>query len=200
MGAFSDTRTNEVDPWDGIVLDFAGRTSGPWVGSEWVATGMHASWRGYVAPHHRVVLASRVMADAVWGAPPFFTRSFLGGLSRAIVGGRNLLRGLPEERFRGDAVFAVQGEARLRLADVTAFRKVDLGLMLVPFVDTAQVVMWDTPDAGLDPHVTGGAGFRINANDLLVLRADVGLGVERYQASPTRRPLVQVYVLSDHPF
>ncbi len=200
VGAFYDTRTNEIDPYDGVALDFAGRSAGPWFGSDWIATGMHTSARRWWAPHQRVILAGRVMADAVWGAPPFFTRAHLGGLSNTIVGGGTLLRGLPSARLRGDAVFALQGEVRFRVGAATVLRKVDLSFMLVPFVDAAQVVVWDEPDEGLDPHVTAGGGLRINANDLLVVRADLGVGVERYRDDPTRRPLIQFYLLSEHPF
>ena len=96
-----------------------------------------------------------------------------------MVGGRYLLRGLPEERLRADAVAGSQLELRFRFANLTLFRKVGLGLALVPFVDAAQVATWENEVSPFDPHVTGGGGLRININDLLILRADVGVGVER---------------------
>ena len=201
VGAFYDTRTNEIDPWDGVTVDLALRTSGPWTLSDWRASGGFAAISGWRAVHPRVVLAGRVLVDGVFGQPPFFTRAYLGGLRTTIVGGLYLLRGLPPERYRGDAIAAGQGELRLRVADARILRgRVGLGFMLVPFVDAAKVAMWSQESELLLPHVTGGGGLRVNVNDLLILRADCGVGLERYVGEPGGEPLLQFYILADHPF
>jgi len=199
LGGFRDTRTNEIDPSDGSVLDLQVRGSSPLIGaaSEW--WGVHASARRWWSPHDRIVFAGRALVDSMFGSPPFFQQSSMGGLQRGSYGGRFFLRGLPEERLRVDGIAGLQGEVRWRYAQFTVMRTIDVGLQLVPFVDTAQA--WMMEDAvTLDPWITTGAGMRMNIKELLVVRADGGLAWERYATGAPRRPQTQIYILADHPF
>jgi hypothetical protein len=201
IGFFRDTRTDEIDPYDGSAIDLQFRGSHPWAGSDFQFSGIHASWRGWARPIPRIVLASRLLVDARRGDEPFFTQAWLGGLTRGVVGGRFFLRGLSEERLRGDGVAGAQGELRWTFWTPTIFKTMDLRWMLVPFVDTARIWRWtEGSDATLDPHMTGGAGLRCNIKQLLIVRADVGYAVDRYRDGSTRRDQVQFYFLSEHPF
>ncbi len=201
LGLFRDTRSNEIDPFDGTALDLQLRGSHPWLRSDWSWWGAHASWRGWWEALPRVVLASRLLVDSTFGGEPFFNQAYIGGLGRGTLGGRYFLRGLSEERLRGDGVAAVQGELRWSFVQFTAFRTLHQRWMLVPFFDLARIWTWDeAPGLGLDPHVTGGAGVRANFNELLILRIDAGYAVERYVDEPTRRGQLQYYILGEHPF
>lgn len=199
LGGFRDTRTDEIDPFDGSAVDLQLRASGSWIGSSSDWWGAHASWRGWWSPRDGVVLAARAMADGMFGAPPFYQRSYLGGLRRGSMGGRFFLRGLVEERLRTDGVAGLQGELRWRFWRTTVLKTVDLGFQLVPFVDAAQAWTLDGQTV-FQPWVTTGAGLRINIKELLILRADSGLAWERYSVGPEQRPQVQIYILAEHPF
>ena len=199
VGGFRDTRSNEIDPTDGSVVDLQVRASSPWIGSmdEW--WGIHASLRRWWSAHDRVVLAGRAMVDGTWGDTPFFQQTAMGGLQRGAYGGRFFLRGLQEERLRVDGIAGLQGELRWHFASATLLRRIDLGFQLAPFMDLAQAWMW-TEQTDLDPWFTTGAGLRMNIKQLLILRADAGLGWERYVSGDPRRPQLQVYILAGHPF
>jgi hypothetical protein len=199
VGGFRDTRTNEIDPYDGSVVDLQLRASGPWLGSSSQWWGAHASWRGWWSPKDGLVFASRAMVDGMFGDPPFYQQAYMGGLQRGSFGGRFFLRGLVEERLRVDGVAGVQGELRWRFARATVLKTVDLGFQLVPFVDTAQAWTLDG-ETELDPWLTTGAGLRINIKELLILRADGGVAWERYAVGDPERPQFQIYILAEHPF
>lgn len=199
-GLFRDTRTNEIDPFDGSAIDVQLRASHPWILSDWAWWGAHLSWRGWWQPIPRVVLASRLMVDSTFGDEPFFNQAYIGGLTRGTLGGRFFLRGLSEERLRGNGVAAAQGELRWTFARFTLFKSLDQRWMLVPFFDLAQIWSWEADEPPLDPHLTGGAGVRVNFKELLILRVDGGYAIERYLEDPTRRGQLQIYLLGEHPF
>lgn len=201
LGLLRDTRTNEIDPSDGSVWDFQVRASDPVIGSASRFVGVHTSWRGYLGLHERVVLAARVLGDATSPDTPFYETPYLGGIDGGTVGGRYFLRGLEEERLRAHGVLGGQTELRWTFAQSHWFKFLDLGWGLAPFVDAARVWTWGEPlPLRLAPHLTGGAGLRINIEGLLVVRCDVGVAAERYELDPTRRGQTQVYILGDHPF
>lgn len=196
LGAIWDARDKEIDSRQGHSVDASIRTAQPWLGSEFTVYGANARWRGYHSPGERVTLAAHLMADVSWGEP-FFNQAYAGGMGRGVVGGRWMLKGLPEERYRGDAMVVAMPELRWTFWAPT-LRKAPTRWMLVPFVDAINIWTWD--DVALAPKVTVGAGLRINVKDLIVFRADVGAGLDEYDADPRYRPGVQVYVLSEHPF
>lgn len=200
LGLFHDTRDDEIDPSTGHTLDYAVYGSAPVIGSSYTYAGIHAAIRGFAPIRPSLVAAGHALVEAATPGEPFFQQAQLDGLSLGATGGRYLLRGLAEERLRGNGVAALQGELRWTFADTVWFKSLELGWMLVPFVDAGRVWTWSEPRVRLDPHLTGGGGLRINVEGLLVLRGDVGLALERYEAAPFRRPQPQIYLLSEHPF
>lgn len=199
VGLFRDTRTDEIDPTDGTVLDAAARVALPAPLSDYAYGGLHLSGRGFWSPTPGVVLAGHLVADGNAGHTPFFEQALFGGMYRTGIGGRYLLRGLGEERLRGDAVLGGQSEVRVRLFEVSILGRLDAAFAAAPFADVGQILMWDAPNR-IAPHLTGGGGVRVTLNRLLVLRLDVGLAAERYEAEPTRRPQAQIYMLAAQPF
>lgn len=201
LGVVRDTRDDEIDPKSGSMINFELRGAHAPLGSAYSFAGAHLSWRGLYSVWPRGVLAARVLADATTKGQPFFNQASFGGITGGVIGGRWFLRGLAEERLRGDGVVGLQGELRWTWAKVTWFKTLDLDWMLVPFVDAARVWVWDeAPPITFSPSVTGGLGLRLNINHLLVLRVDVGYAQDRWAEEPTRRGQFQNYILAEHPF
>ena len=196
LGGIWDARDNEIDSRRGHSLDASVRTAQPWLGSDFTVYGANARWRGYHSPTERITLAAHVMGDVSWGEP-FFNQAYAGGMGRGVVGGRWMLKGMPEERYRGDGLVVVMPELRWTFWAPT-IRRAPTRFMLVPFVDALNIWTWE--EFAVDPKLTAGTGLRINVKDLIVFRADVGAGYDEYARDPRMRPQVQVYVLSNHPF
>ena len=199
LGVVRDTRSNEINPDDGYALDASVRLAHPVLGSDFTVWGLNARARGWRAVGERVVLAGHVMADVRFGDEPFFNQAYAGGMGRGVVGGRWILKGLAEERYRGDGMVFLMPELRWTFWRPKV-RNMQMEWMLVPFVDAARIWAWGDPWSGLDPKVTAGTGFRVNFKDLIVLRSDFGFGFDEYAQDPTNRFDWQVYVLSEHPF
>lgn len=200
VGAIYDTRTNEIDPDEGISADASIRIAAPIVGSDWTMMAANAAFRTWLPVGTRAVWASHLLFDARLGESPFFDMAYVGGQGRGILGGRWALRGLPEERYRADGVVLVQEELRIDALEFDV-RGHPWTWMVVPFVDAARFIAW-TPNEipGPEIHPTGGVGTRLNVRDIIVVRLDVGVGLEEYTSAPHRRPCVQTYLLADHPF
>ncbi|MCB9795056.1 MAG: BamA/TamA family outer membrane protein [Alphaproteobacteria bacterium] len=199
-GVLIDTRSEEINPYDGLAFDVSGRAGVSWLGSQYTVYGGTVGLRTWKAlgGSPRWVWASHLLVDSLWGEVPFFDQAYFAGTTRGVIGGRWTLRGLPEERYRADGIALIQEELRF-----TAFehdvKSAHLEWMLVPFVDLARLWAWEAPDPGrLHPHATGGMGLRLNLDDLLILRADLGVGIEEF--TDGRAPSLQVYFLSEHPF
>lgn len=201
LGVFRDTRTHEVDPVDGTAIDLAIRAAIPDPVGDYPYAGAHASIRGFLQVGGPVILAGNAVLDGNIGEIPFFEQAYFGGLQRTGIGGRYLLRGLVEERLRGDGLVAGQGEVRFRLGETTILDRLDVRWTLATFADTGWVFEWDqsVEEAG-EPHLTGGGGARFTLNDLLVVRVDVGVGIERWEDPPFRRAQPQIYMLAAQPF
>ena len=163
--------------------------------------GAHASIRGYGRVGGPVILAGNAVVDGNVGDIPFFEQAYFGGLQRTGIGGRYLLRGLVEERLRGDGLVAGQGEVRFRLGESTILNRLDVRWTLATFADMGWVFEWDqSVEEAAEPYVTGGGGARFTLNDLLVVRVDVGVGVDRWEDPPLRRAQPQIYMLAAQPF
>lgn len=199
LGMALDTRDNEIDPNQGWFIDASARASHRAVGSQFDVLGLHVKARHWQPLHPRVIWAHNSLVDWRWGDEPFFNQPFLGGLGRASLGGRRILRGLGEERFRGDGVVVVQEELRVTVWTPQT-KRLRFEFQVVPFVDVGRVFLAEQVDPLTHWHPTVGAGLRMNANELVVLRADVGVGFEEFVGVQGRTPQVQVYILSDHPF
>jgi hypothetical protein len=200
VGFVWDATDNEIDPSEGHAVDASVRLAHPWLGSDWTVPGVNARWRSYtdlVEGPGRAVLATHLMVDMRWGDEPFFNQAYAGGMGRGVVGGRWLLKGLAEERYRVDNMAFANVELRTTVWSPT-LRNAPTDWMLVPFIDTARLWMWEDPAATPWLHVTGGVGLRINVKELIVFRIDVGYG--RDETEEGRQGQVQTYVLSEHPF
>ncbi|MCB9796326.1 MAG: BamA/TamA family outer membrane protein [Alphaproteobacteria bacterium] len=200
IGALIDTRSDEINPYDGLAFDLSARGGFSWLGSQYTVYGGTfglRTWRS-LGGDPRWVWASHLLLDCLWGEVPFFDQAYFGGTTRGVIGGRWTLRGLPEERYRGDGLALTQQELRVTVFEHHV-KTAKLTWMLCPFLDAARILSWDAPDPRLlHLHGTAGAGLRLNLDNLLIIRADLGVGVEEF--TDGRAPELQVYFLSEHPF
>ncbi|MEX2048130.1 MAG: BamA/TamA family outer membrane protein [Gemmatimonadota bacterium] len=82
---------------------------------------VHATAATYVSPAGgNPVLAVRAAGKMLWGAYPFAQAAFLGGSGS--------VRGLPEQRFAGDASLNASAELRVQLARVAILFPSDVGV------------------------------------------------------------------------
>jgi len=145
----------------------------------------------------RLVLAARLMTDLLLGQPPFYELARHGGLvPRSAIGGKDAVRGVPQERYHGKVKLLGNLELRARLLPF-AVRRQRFVLGAVLFVDSGRV--WaDYSDSerfdgeGLGLKVGAGGGLRLRWGETFILRGDVAY-------SPDADP-VGVYVDVNHVF
>lgn len=192
-GASLDGRDDEPDPSRGYFVEASLRGAPPLVGGRFLFGGANATALVYapLLPERRLVLASRLLLDALVGDAPLVELSQVGGSKEAwAFGGPDLGRGLRQQRFPGKYKLAVQHELR---STVASFRFVeqDFRLGLAAFVDVGSST---SALDGLPPLRLGvGVGLRLVWNGAFVMRVDVA-------ASPVERYAPLFYTKPDHPY
>ncbi len=177
VGLNWDTRDDEVAPERGhyhaVRLDLA-----PGYGQKLPFTWARGNLvlRQYVPLiSQRLTLAARVMADVLFGDPPFYELARFDN-TFAIGGGRGV-RGIPAPRYYGMLKFLGNFELRLKVFTFDLFDKPhEIGL--VGFTDMGRVVAdWNSlselDGSGLGVKVAYGGGLRVRAGQSFVLRLDV---------------------------
>src|SRR5262249_55218720 len=122
-GIVFDTRDFEPAPTKGVVASIVVRAADGITGSTWSYAGVDGDvdvfppLRPFFAPN--VVLASRVVVDALAGDPPLLERARIGGLVEEwAFGGQDIGRGLRSSRFIGPLKLLAQHEVRFDLFHV----------------------------------------------------------------------------------
>jgi hypothetical protein len=205
-GVLADTRAPEVTPERGVYAELSLRASPHFTGSTGPYLGPFAVVRAYVpVATPRVTLATRLMAEWLFGEIPFWEMVRWGG-SHPVegVGGWLTVRGMSFGRWRapGKAV----GNAELRI-DVIRHRlfKEPFRWQIVPFADVAAV--WGageqaTATAPAVPlHPTVGIGIHPIWAEAFVGRIDFGFGpdaVMEPDGTITQEPGWGMYLAFDH--
>lgn len=209
-GLLYDTRQPEISPHAGVLLEAAGRYAPAIPGvtdSVGGFGGAFASWRGFTSPSPRIVLAGRLMGDAMVGDVPFYEQMTWGGLSPILgFGGSDTLRGVPYGRWRG--LYKTVANAELR-ADVVVhpFRGQEVRWQAVPFLD-AGATWGGAPSANSTAdtpviHPAAGLGGRLVYGSSFVGRLDVGVSpdwVQRADGTLHASPETGFYLVFDHMF
>jgi surface antigen Omp85-like protein len=122
-----------------------------------------------------LVLASRFVADTLFGAPPVFELSQVE--EQSSLGGEYGVRGVPAQRFSGETKLYGNVELRAQLLPFRAFDQ-EFVLGTVAFLDAGRVFAKRMPMSGLDGSALGvhwgtGGGFRLRWGEAFVIRADV---------------------------
>jgi outer membrane protein assembly factor BamA len=123
----------------------------------------------------RVTLAGRLVADVLYGHPPFYELSRFDGTYA--IGGLYGVRGVPGQRYYGKVKALGNVELRTEIVSFHALGKLLL-FGIVGFFDAGRV--W--ADIGIHPELDGkgiglkygvGGGVRIQSGSAFVIRADV---------------------------
>ncbi len=179
FGVLLDRRKGEAMPNGGYLLEAALRGSQKGMVSNYSYLGGTARALGFLPIGSRIVLASRVEADALTPGTPLFELSRFGGVDPIDgVGGERTVRGLPKARFIGRVKALGTLETRVRVGDARLFdRRVTFGM--VAFIDTGRVWQLDGNDGRFfNFHSGAGGGLRAYHREFLI-RLDVGTSSER---------------------
>jgi hypothetical protein len=178
-GVVYDSRDHEYAPQRGMFHELSGRF-GPGLGADDMTYGgANLTLRAYWTLYRRyLVLAARLMADLLWGRPPFYELSRHGGLrASGAIGGFTAVRGVPVQRYHGKLKFLGNLELRSKLVDF-GFWGQRFNLGLVAFADAGRVFADWGAHSQLDGNTVGikvglGGGLRLQWGETFVLRADV---------------------------
>ncbi len=191
-----DTRNAEIATTKGMLHRVSLRVS-PGAGSylAYRYAAVDASFRGYVPLFdERIVLAGRLVFDAIWGDAPFYELArYEAGWA---IGGSSGVRGVPAQRYFGKVKVFGNTEARIHLFRFGLFKQ-KMRFGVATFFDAGRVFSDFTPKRDLDGSGIGlkygaGGGLRLAAGKSFEARADVAY-------SPDANP-VSVYVSAGQAF
>lgn len=171
LGLLLDTRDHESIPSRGMYHELSLRASAG-EGFSFAGATLHAR---FFVPllQSRLVLATHVFADALFGSPPFYELSRGGGLVISeLPGGKSGIRGVPAGRFHGPYKLVAGAELRALLASFSISGQ-HFRIGAAGFFDTGRV--WSAPftdGEGLGLKYGVGGGPRIHWGETVVIRAD----------------------------
>jgi len=102
-----DSRDNNLNASSGLYADVKLSNYEPWMGSEYDFTSFNLDIRKYFHLFNKHVLAFQMVLVNTWGEPSFETM--------ALLGGKTIMRGHYEGRYRDNSLYATQVEYRLPL-------------------------------------------------------------------------------------
>ena len=194
LGFMMDDRDQEGSPTSGYWFDTSLRVAAPAWGSTWTYTGANATMRVYVplSPDHAWVLATRFIADFIFGTPSVVELSEIGCYSLVPgglqgFGGQDVGRGIRQNRYLGRIRLIDQLELRWMFAGFNLLAQ-HFDMTVVGFADAAWVGV-DYHDFGGDPRkiiVSEGGGLRIIWDKNFIVRFDLAtsaaenFGVDAY--------------------
>jgi hypothetical protein len=177
-GVLYDSRDHETSPTRGMLHDLS-LEGGAGLGEAYGYGRLSATARFYVPLAGKyLVMATRAQADLLFGRPPFYELSRMGGLTPAEgPAGANGIRGVPAQRYHGEV--KLLGNLELR-SMFWAFELLDQRFELgaVAFADTGRVFAeLDRPHPGLDGDGLGlavglGGGMRLQWGETFMARID----------------------------
>lgn len=169
-----DTRDVPANPRHGVAFEVGGGLTPAWLDVEEAFGEAHVRGSAYVplgGGRLEPTLAVRASARKVWGPYPFHEAAF--------VGGADTVRGLPEQRFAGDASVAAGAELRLALGRFFVVLPGDYGVFAL--ADAGRVFL--SGESSTRVHASAGAGLwfaflgRANTISLAVARSEGRTGL-----------------------
>ncbi len=201
-GVLYDSRAPEIAPRDGLLAEATAGWSPTLSGEAGGYGGPHLSLSAYQSLGGRLVLASRLMGEALFGTVPFYEMvSWLGFEPVVGFGGAMTLRGVPYGRWRGPHKAVLNNELRWSVLEHPFVFGRPLGWELAPFIDLGQT--WGAAYEPALPHAAAGLGLRLIFDRTFVGRVDAGYGLDAVQApdgGAEAAPSFGFYVAFDHPY
>lgn len=179
VGMALDTRDDELAPTWGRLWEGSLR-AGQLLGLPGTYGGLNVTLRQYVAPlTPRLVLASRVVLDVLFGDAPLYELARHGGLFPGDgPAGPMAIRGPRIQRYHGKVKLFGNLELRSRILSFDLFGKATT-VGLVAFVDAGRV--WadlvrrpELDGTGVGLHFAAGGGFRYRLGQTFLIRGDLG--------------------------
>ena len=133
----------------------------------------------YYSLTKRLLLAHRMVFEALTGSVPLYAYGEIGGSQRIKgLGGSDSLRGFDKQRFTDNVRFFSNTEMRYQLCEMRLFKQY-LEWYGVGFVDSGRVwpALAKVSPGGM--HWTAGVGSRLIWNSDFVIRTDIGFSNER---------------------
>lgn len=194
IGAVWDRRDDERRPSRGYLLTSSFRGAHRFVGSDWQYGGLNLGAAGYFSFDRgkRLVLATRGVADLLWGDPPTTILAGISGFwTDMAFGGQTMGRGIRGRRYIG----RIKVMAQIELRAVLFGEPGNLQGVGFLFADAGWIGL-DWSDWGGDLrriNASFGGGLGVYWGEGFVLRFDAGFSApERYDP--------QIYISLRHPF
>lgn len=202
-GVLLDTRTPEISPVQGWLIELSGRVA-PDIGAGGFSGGLFSA-RSFWSLSEHAVFAWRGMGEYLVGEVPFYEMVQWGGLYPVMgFGGSEGVRGLPFGRFHGPGKAIANTELRVDVLEHNLFHR-PVRWQIVPFADAGAVFgaseLTDPPPV-VPVHPGVGGGLRIIFDRTLVGRVDVANAwtpVE-IKGEVKQEPNLGFYLSFDHTF
>lgn len=165
-----DSRDNNLCAASGFYADIKLANYEPWLGSEFDFTRLDLDLRKYFLPFGKHVIAMQIVMANVWGNPSFETMPLLGG--------KMIMRGHYEGRFRDNSLYAAQAEYRLPLGRSN-------------WIDNREKIPFKERFGLVGFFGVGDVASSFGNIDLSKIKSSVGFGI-RYLAFPKERINVRV--------
>ena len=181
LGLIWDSRDHETVPSSGALHELSLRAS-PGVDERLGYAGLTLSVAGYWPLYdEHLVLAARLVGDALFGTPPVYALASFGGL-RSVdgPGGTASTRGVLLHRFHGKLKVLGNAELRARFLDFVLFeQRIELGAAVFAdggrvWADTEARVLDARPLDGGSWAAGLGGGLRYRWGETFLVRAELG--------------------------
>ncbi|WP_421852612.1 autotransporter assembly complex protein TamA [Oricola sp.] len=180
LGATLDTRDNKLNATEGFLVNVDTKTMYEWEFGNTLGK-LEGEARAYLGlgPENGTVLAARVKAGSVFGAPI----NQIPADELFLAGGGSSVRGYPYRSIGvsapnglsgGRSIIEASAEIRQRFTDTISF---------VAFVDAGQINAAEAPDFSRTVRTGAGAGLRYNTG-FGPLRLDVAVPLNRQPGDP----------------
>jgi len=177
LGLVWDTRDREIGPSRGVWTEVLVQRVDELLGSDVEFTRWTITDRRYYPLATRLVLANRLLLQNAHGDPPFHELQIVQTSARPQegLGGSRTVRGLPKNRYAGEAFLVWNVELRWRAFDLDALGR-SFHVVLSGFADSGRT--WagglDVTEALQDLHHGFGGGVRVGMGESFVGALDVG--------------------------
>jgi outer membrane protein assembly factor BamA len=165
-----DNRDNNLCAASGFYVDAKIASYEPWMGSEFDFTRFDIDLRKYFNPFGKHVLAAQIVLANIWGAPSFETM--------ALLGGKMIMRGHYEGRFRDNTLYAAQVEYRIPLVRSS-------------WIDTREKIPFKERWGLVGFFGVGDVANSVGDIDFSSIKTSIGFGI-RYLVLPKERINVRI--------
>ncbi|MBK8212533.1 MAG: BamA/TamA family outer membrane protein [Myxococcales bacterium] len=189
LGVLYDTRDREVLTRTGAFHEVSLRFAGVAPATESTYGAAHATFRGYTLLPGKVILAGRVVVDAIFGDAPVFDLSQYGSFTpSSAIGGEDGVRGVPAALFYGRLKAFGNVEVRRMLFGARPFGT-SLEVGVDAFFDAGRVWQSYTFDDRRDGRTLGlkvgvGGGLLVLWGQAALFRAEIAYSPDANIANP----------------